>query len=354
MEDFNIIVIGASSGGVEVLREIFSELNPDLNAAIFVVLHIPPDAKSFLPQILSRHCPIPVEHAQNAKKIKPGHAYIAPPNHHLILEEQSMRLTFGPKENYTRPAIDPLFESAAASFGSRVIGVILTGNLSDGTKGLMRIKQAGGTAVVQDPEEALFPGMPSSALQYVPVDYRLSVSGIASLLNHLTNQSVLSEGEKAVNPIEPAFSNNETNLIKKDIETFEQGYDKNQRSVLTCPECGGVLWELQDGKIVYYRCHTGHAYNPEVLLASRDSELEKTFWTTIRLLVEKAAIANRLAIKAKEMSNKDQEAYYLSIAKEAETEADRIRATWLHGKAQNSKSVSSGEQANDEITQSAK
>ncbi len=353
MEKLNIIVMGASSGGVEVLREIFSELNPNLNAAIFVVLHIPPDAKSYLPQILSRHCPIPVEHAQDAQKIKPGHAYIAPPNQHLILQDGTMHLTFGPKENYTRPAIDPLFESAAASYGSKVIGIILTGNLSDGTKGLMRIKQAGGMAVVQDPEEALFPSMPSSALQYVPADYRLPVSGITSLLNHITDQAVLAEGEKPVNPTEPAFSDDETSLIKKDFETFEQGYDKNQRSVLTCPECGGVLWELQDGKIVYYRCHTGHVYNPEVLLISRDSELEKNFWTTIRLLVEKAAIANRLAMKAKETSNQDQEAYYLSIAKEAETEANRIRETWLHGKAKKTKNVSGGEQANDDITQSA-
>ena len=184
MEKFNIIVIGASSGGVEVLRELFSELKPNLNAAIFVVLHIPPDAKSHLPQILSRNCPIPVEHAQDAEKIKPGHAYIAPPNQHLILGNGIMHLTFGPKENHTRPAIDPLFESAAAFYGPRVIGVILSGNLSDGTKGLMCIKQAGGMAVVQDPEEALFPSMPSSALQYVPVDYRLPVSEIASLLNH--------------------------------------------------------------------------------------------------------------------------------------------------------------------------
>ena len=156
-----------------------------------------------------------------------------------------------------------------------------------------------------------------------------------------------------MNPTQPAFSEDGTNLIKKDFESYEQGYDKNQRSVLTCPECGGVLWELQDGKMVYYRCHTGHVYNPEVLLASHDSELEKKFWTTIRLLVEKAAISNRLAIQAKETSKQELEAYYLSIAKEAENEANRIRETWLHGKAKKSKSVSAGEQANDDITQSA-
>ena len=353
MEKFNIIVIGASAGGVEVLQALFRELKPDLNAAIFVVLHIAPDAKSHLPQILSRHCPIPVAHAQDAKKIKPGHAYIAPSDQHLILRNGSMHLSFGPKENHTRPAIDPLFESAATVYGPRVIGVILSGNLSDGTKGLICIKQAGGMAVVQDPEEALFPSMPSSALQYAPVDYRLTVAEIASLLNRLSDQAVLMQGENPVNPTQPAFLKDGTNLIKKDIESYEQGYEENQRSVLTCPDCGGVLWELRGGKMVVYRCHTGHVYNPEVILASHDSELEKLFWTTIRLLVEKAAISNRLAIQAKENRNEDLEAYYLSIAKEAENEANRIRKTWLNGKAKNAKNVSAGEQANDEITQSA-
>jgi two-component system, chemotaxis family, protein-glutamate methylesterase/glutaminase len=352
MEELSIIVIGASSGGVEALGALFPGLKPDLNAAVFVVLHIPPDAKSYLPQILSRFCPLSVKHAQDGEKIKPGCAYIAPPNQHLILKKGSMHLTFGPQENYTRPAIDPLFESAAAAYGSRVIGVILTGNLSDGTKGLIRIKQAGGMAVVQDPEEALFSSMPSSALQYVPVDYRLPVAEIAPLLNQLTDQVVLAEGKKTVNPTEPAFTDNGTELIKKDIQSYEQGYEINQRSVITCPECGGILWELQDGNLVYYRCHTGHAFNPDVLLASHDSELEKKYWTTIRLLVEKAAIANRLAMKASENGNQDLKAYYLSIAKEAETEAQRIRETWLNGRAKNSKSVSAGEQANDDVTQS--
>lgn len=353
MENYYVIVIGASAGGVEVLREIFRALKPDLNAAIFVVLHVPPNVKSHLPQILRRHCPIPVEHAQDAKKINPGQAYIAPPNQHLMLCNGIMRLTFGPKENHTRPAIDPLFESAAMHYGSRVIGVILSGNLSDGTKGLMRIKQVGGLAVVQDPEEALYPSMPSSALQYTPVDYRLPVSEIASLINQLPDQAVLVEGENPMNPTQPAFPEDETDRIKKDIESYELGNESNQRSVLTCPDCGGVLWELQNGSMIYYRCHTGHVYNPEVILASHDSELEKNFWTTIRLLVEKAAISNRLAIKAKENRNEDLEAYYLSIANEAENEAKRIRETWLHGKANKSKSVSAGEQANDEITQSA-
>jgi len=353
MEEYKIIVIGASSGGVETLRQLFRGLKPGLRAAIFVVLHIPPDAKSYLPVILNKESPIPVTHARDGEKIAPGHAYIAPPDRHLIVQDGHMRLTFGPKENYTRPAIDPLFESAARYFGPRVIGVILSGNLSDGAKGLMRIKQAGGTAVVQDPDDALFPSMPLSALQYVQMDYRLPAAEIASLLNELSDQDVLKEGENLMNQTEPDFLDNETNLIKKEIENYEQGYDTNQRSVITCPECGGVLWELKDGNLVRYRCHTGHVYNPEVLLASHDSELEKNFWTTIRLLVEKAAVSNRLAKNAVQDNNKDLEAYYLAIAKDAENEAKRIRETWFHGKAKGSQNVSAGEQANDKISRSA-
>lgn len=353
MQEHKIVVIGASAGGVEALRDLFRGLNPDLNAAIFVVLHIPDHADSNLPHILSRQGSIPVSHAQDTQKIEAGRAYIAPPNQHLIIQDGMMRLTLGPKVNHTRPAIDPLFESAAMNYGPNVIGVILSGLLYDGTKGLMRIKQAGGVAVVQDPEEALFSSMPENALQYLQVDYNLPVSKIASLLNGLAKKTVVVKGETQVNQPIPDFSENEVNLIREEIKAYENGYDANQRSVLTCPDCGGVLWELQDGQLVRYRCHTGHSYNAASLLASYDKDYEKAFWTAIRVMVEKAAISNRLAIHAKENGNDDREAYYLSIAIEAEHEADRVRTAWFNGKAQSSKNESAGEQANDEITRSA-
>jgi two-component system chemotaxis response regulator CheB len=352
MEQPNIIVIGASAGGVEALRELFGGLKPELNAAVFVVMHVLPYMKSHLPEILSKHSPIPVGHARDGAKIDMGRAYIAPPDQHLILEDGRMRLTFGPRVNHTRPAIDPLFESAAESHASSVIGVILSGSLYDGTKGLLSIKQAGGIAIVQDPEEALFPSMPESALQFVQVDYSLPVSEIASLINDLTEQNAPEQGEAQMNKPVPEFSDEEVNLIKKDMEEYEKGYGLSPRSVLTCPDCGGVLWELKEGGLVRYRCHTGHVFNAENLLSSYDDELERAFWTAIRVLVEKAAIANRLASRAKENGNEEQEAFLLSVAKEAEVEVDTIRSTWLNGEAENTRDQSAGEQADDEITQS--
>lgn len=352
MYEHKIVVIGASAGGVEALRELFQGLNPGLNAAIFVVLYLPADAESNLPAILSRRGSIPVALALHEQKIEAGRAFIAPPNHHLIINDGTMRLTFGPKVNHTRPAIDPLFESAASSYGPDVIGIVLSGMLYDGTKGLMSIKLRGGVAVVQDPEEALFSSMPESALQYIEVDYKLPVSEIASLLNQLAGEIVHRKGETQVSQPIPDFSDDEVNLIKEEIKAYEQGYGANQRSVLTCPDCGGVLWELQDGQLVRYRCHTGHIYNAANLLASYDKDFEKAFWTAIRVMVEKAAISNRLAIHAKEIGNKEQEAFYLSIAKDAQNEADKVRESWFDGRALGSKRESGGEQANEEVTRS--
>lgn len=352
MQDHKIVVIGASAGGVEALRELFQGLAPNLNAAVFVVLHIPAHADSNLPRVLSRHSAIPVSHAQDAQKIEVGHAYIAPPNQHLILQDGRIRLTFGPKVNHTRPAIDPLFESAARNNGPDVIGVILSGMLYDGTNGLLSIKQAGGITIVQDPEEALYSDMPASALQNLEVDYNLPVAKIASLINELAERTVAKKGEPEVNQAVPDFSEDEVSLIKQEIKAYEKGYVSNQRSVLTCPDCGGVLWELQDGQLVRYRCHTGHIFNADSLLTGYDSEFERTFWTAIRLMVEKAAICNRLAVHAKENENLERESFFLSMAKEAENEARRVRASWFNGKALGSESESGGEQANDEITQS--
>ncbi len=166
----DIVVIGASAGGVEALGEIVAELPGDLVASIFVVLHIPPSGTSVLPAILMRRGELPASHAVDGEEIGHGHIYIAPPDHHLFLQSESVRVVRGPKENGYRPAIDPLFRSAAHSFGPRVVGVVLSGALDDGTAGLAVIKEAGGCTLVQDPVEALYPNMPSSAIECVTPD----------------------------------------------------------------------------------------------------------------------------------------------------------------------------------------
>lgn len=181
----DIIAIGASAGGVEALTKLVRGLPKDLPAAVFVVVHIPASGTSLLPQILSAQGTLPAVQAVDGQAVEPGRIYLAPPDHHLLLEDSRMRCRRGPRENRTRPAIDPLFRTAAQAYGPRVAGVVLSGTLQDGTAGLSAIKQAGGVAVVQDPQEALFPSMPESALRRVPVDYVLPVPEISPLLARL-------------------------------------------------------------------------------------------------------------------------------------------------------------------------
>jgi two-component system chemotaxis response regulator CheB len=179
----DIIVVGASSGGVEALIRIVAALPPDLPAAMFIVLHRPRVGPNLLAQILQNVSPLTVADAVDGQAITKGHVYVGPPDRHLLIEQERLRLSRGPKENHSRPAIDPLFRSAAYTYGSRVIGVVLTGNLDDGMAGLWAIKDRGGIAIVQDPKEALFPSMPSSALANVEVDYCLRLDEIAPILH---------------------------------------------------------------------------------------------------------------------------------------------------------------------------
>jgi two-component system, chemotaxis family, protein-glutamate methylesterase/glutaminase len=194
----DIIVIGASAGGVEVLSELCKNLPPELPAAVFIVWHMPATSTGIFPRMLERTSALPVENAVDGEPLVPGRIYTAPPDHHLLLEDGRVRLTHGPKENRFRPAVDPLFRSAAYSYGPRVIGLVLSGALDDGTSGLWMIKDRGGVAMVQDPVDALVPDMPRNALHNVEVDYVVPVSEMPALLMQLTSEPlpepVISEG----------------------------------------------------------------------------------------------------------------------------------------------------------------
>jgi len=348
-KQIRVIVIGASAGGVEALNTLFQRLQPSENTAFFIVVHIPSHFKSNLPKILSRHSPIPVEHADDRQPIRPGQAYVAPPNRHMVLQDGRIWLEFGPKEISSRPAIDPLFRTAAQAYGDQVIGVVLSGNLHDGTHGLQAIKQAGGITIAQDPEEALYPSMPSSAIATQAVDYILPVAEIAELLNNLMSQD-LSLGEKPMSEELPDYSPDETALIRDEIKNYEHGLAKNQRSVISCPDCGGVLWELDDDNMLRFRCHVGHVYDPETLLGSKDETVEAAFWSAVRALVEKASLSNRLALRAESRGQQALKDFYLERAREAEREADLIRKTWFRGAAGRSMGKSAGEQANRDVS----
>ncbi|MGN6675837.1 MAG: chemotaxis protein CheB, partial [Thermomicrobiales bacterium] len=291
MPGHDIIAIGASSGGVEALVEVSAALPAALPAAVFVVLHMSPDSTSALPQILDRHCALPVVAAVDGQPIQRGRVYVAVPDRHLIIDRGVVRVVRGPRENRHRPAVDVLFRSAARAYGPRAVGVVLTGALDDGTAGLLALKQRGGIAVVQDPTEALFSGMPESALKYVAVDYCVSLAAIAPLLGQLAATPAAKEGEYPVSP-EMEY---EYGVASQDPAALENGARPGKLTALTCPECRGPLWEIREGELVRFRCRTGHAFSADSMLEGQDVALEEALWYAYNTLLESALTADRLA-----------------------------------------------------------
>ena len=288
----HVIVIGTSAGGIEALRTIASGLSPAVEAPILVVAHLSPHAPSVLAQVIARAGPLPALTARDRVRLEPAHIYVAPPDCHLLVEPGIARVTKGPKENRFRPAIDPLFRSAAQVYGPAAIGVVLTGSLDDGTAGLWAIKQLGGTAIVQDPAEALFPDMPSSALAHVQVDHVATLSRIAALLHDLTRRQRIPER------IEIDFAKTlEMEVeIAKDRNAFEAGVEQfGEPSAFACPDCHGVLLKLDEDGRTRFRCHTGHSYSIESLVAGATDGIEHALWTAIRALEEAALLMDRTA-----------------------------------------------------------
>jgi two-component system chemotaxis response regulator CheB len=295
MPEHDIIVVGASAGGVEALITLTATLPPKLEAAVFIVLHIPAQSPSLLPDILNRAGSLEVVSAMDNAEIENGRVYVAPPDFHLLIESKHMRVVSGPKENRHRPAIDPLFRSAAAAYGSRVIGVILTGSLDDGTAGLQAIKSCGGLAVVQDPQEALFPSMPLSATANVQVDYTLPLARIGPLLGRLSHASSSEEGAIAVDE----DMKKELRLEQMDSALMHTSERTGKPSVYSCPDCGGVLWEIEDNDILRFRCRVGHAFSIESMFAGQSESVENALWIALKNLQENADLTRRLAQNAR-------------------------------------------------------
>ena len=291
----DIIVVGASAGGVQTLQELMRGLPADLPAAVFIVVHTSPSSPGILPQILDRAGPLPVEHARDGEPIRHRRVYVAPPDHHLLVRDGVMRVTHGPKENGFRPAVDPLFRTAARSAGPRVVGVVLSGGLDDGTIGLTHVKHHGGIAVAQDPIEAVFPSMPQSAIDNVEVDHVLPIAKVAALLTRLAIEPV---PEGALGMARPSEVEDEADVAEAGKATLLMGTQPGPPSALTCPECGGSLWELKDGKLFRYQCHVGHSYTAESLMAEKNGELESVLWSALRALEENAALKRRMADRA--------------------------------------------------------
>jgi len=324
-ESHRIIVMGASTGGFEAFKKIIAGLPSDFNASIFIVWHMSPDVLGILPDVLNRVNDIYAAHAYDNEEIKPNRIYVARADHHLIIDRGKVRVTHGPKENRFRPAVDPLFRSAAYTYGNRVIGVILSGALDDGTAGLWSVRHYGGIAIVQDPRDAEVASMPANAMRQVEVDYVVPVSELADLLGRLSNEPLprkpdIMEDEQTKREIEIAA---EENALKKGVMRF------GELTPFTCPECHGVLSRLHNENIVRYRCHTGHAYSVDALMASLTEKIEDYLYNAIRSIDESIFLLNHLGDHYAEANEPKLAALYFKKAKQAAERSELVRKAAL-------------------------
>jgi two-component system, chemotaxis family, protein-glutamate methylesterase/glutaminase len=338
----DIIVIGTSTGGIEALRQILADLPADLPASIFIVQHSGADSPGILDLILQRASKIRVMIAADKEKIVHGRVYVAPPDRHLLIEPGKVCLSRGPKENLFRPAIDPMFRSAAQVYGPRVIGVILTGGLDDGTAGLWAVKQLGGTAIVQDPHDALVPSMPASALNFVAVDYCVPLSEIARLLLKLTDTVADEAGAYKM----PKHLDLEVKIAKQDPAIDHDVRDLWDKSSYTCPECHGVLLQFTENGRERFRCHTGHAFSANSLLAHLTEGVEESLWTTVRTIEESVLLLRHLA-KHLEKTDPSVSAEFLSKADDAKRRSDVVRKALEEHEELNVERVLEGAEVSD-------
>jgi two-component system, chemotaxis family, protein-glutamate methylesterase/glutaminase len=290
------IVIGTSAGGIEALQLLLAALPPELKASILIVLHIGGRADSLLPQILGRASPLPVSNPADGDRIRPGQIYIAPPDLHMLVEDDHIRVLQGPRENLHRPAIDPLFRSAALAGGRRVIGVILTGMLDDGTSGLMVVRAHGGAAIVEDPRTAMFSAMPANALDQVPDAKVLPLDRIPAELMRLLAEELPDRPPPEVN--NDSTEAKETKFLEQQMPQLGNDERPGSPSAFACPDCGGVLWELEDNGFLRFRCRVGHAFTARHLSAEQRHAIETALWSALRALEESASLYNRMAERA--------------------------------------------------------
>jgi two-component system, chemotaxis family, protein-glutamate methylesterase/glutaminase len=316
----NIIVIGTSAGGLEALDVLIGQLPANLPASIFIVQHMQPeDSGRALLQRLSRHRSFKCKLAGDGESFEAGRIYVAPPDHHLLLKKDKVVVSKGARENRNRPAIDPLFRSAAVAHRSRVIGILLTGMLDDGTAGLSAIKQCGGVIIVQDPQDAAYSGMPQNALDSLRVDYCVPVREMGRLLETLTRQR---PGKPK--PI-PADIRSEASIAERVLSDVSAVNSLGKQVPYNCPNCGGVLWEMDSPDVPRYRCHTGHSFTVLSLVESQSEKIEETLWSSLRMFEER-----------KNLLNGTRNPLARRRAKETQIHIDRLRAilldprTWQH------------------------
>jgi two-component system, chemotaxis family, protein-glutamate methylesterase/glutaminase len=323
VEKHDIVVIGASAGGLTALQEFIAALPADLSAAFFVVLHMPAGWKTHIPELLTEPGKLAVKLAEDGAPVRAGTLLLAPPDHHLILKDGYVKVTHGPRENFWRPSIDVLFRSAAVAYGPRVIGIIMSGLLDDGTAGLVAIKRCGGTALVQNPEEALNSDMPRSALRNVADAQVLSTTELAATVAKLALEPAGAARSIPADLLQEARIAEEANLPDLEVE---------QRGELTsniCPECGGPLRKQQDDPLMF-RCRTGHAFSIRALLHGTAAEIEQSLWTAVRLFQQRCNLARELAEKEQARGRQHGAETYRARASEAAAHATALRELLAH------------------------
>ncbi len=308
--------------------KLVSDLPGDLPAAVFIVLHVSAAVPSFLPEILARDSKLQVSHAINGEEIKWGRIYVAPPDHHLLIQDDRVKLVHGPKENLHRPSIDALFRSAARWAGPRAIGVVLTGARDDGTVGMRAIKQRGGITIVQDPSEAPFPSMPLSVINDMKVDYSLPLGEIAPLLSKLSRETADDERRYPVSEQVEI----EVRIAKQEMDGDEliASVEKlGKISRLTCPDCHGALWEINDQDMLRYRCHVGHAFSAESLTEGQSEMLDAALWSAVRALEEQTMLAKRIEERARKANHLRAARMFEKRARKAEEHTSMLRQLLL-------------------------
>lgn len=311
----DIVVIGASAGGLTPLKTFVSSLPANFTGSVFIVLHIPPFSESRLAFILSKAGPLKAVQPKDGEEIKSGMIYVAANDHHLLIEGSKVYMKKGPKENRFRPSIDALFRSAAYVYGSRVIGIVLSGLMNDGTSGLWSIKRMGGITIIQAPEDADYPQMPQNVLEYVEVDYTMPVVGMGEFVTTLVEQPA---------PKQKKLTVKELSLLKMEViiatqdNAFEMGImNFGELTPFTCPECHGALARLKEGNLIRFRCHTGHAYTASALLADLSQSVEEMLWQGMRGMEEMNLLLKNIEKHLKGLGHRKQAAIFNDKAEEA-------------------------------------
>lgn len=322
----DVVVVGASAGGVEALGQLLRDLPADFPAAMLVVLHLPTSARSALAAILARVCALPVRQAVDGARLERGTVTVAVPDHHLMLVGEHLSLSRGPRENGHRPAVDVLFRSAARAAGPRVVCVVLSGVLDDGTAGMIAVRARGGIGVAQHPDDALYSSMPMHAIEVARADHVATLAEMGKLLVRLVTEDVELAAAAPSNLMET-----ETAMADFDPEALNEEDRPGTPSGYGCPSCHGALFTITEGGMERYRCRVGHAWSPEALAEEQAQALEGALWMALRGLEERAALSLRMRERAEQRGHRHSAVAFRRRHDEAQSAAMVLRRLLQEG-----------------------